>query len=267
MRKARLGAAIAAAFASLAAAGVQAQEANAWDVEELIGRSESTSMAQLSRQQVLADLRQAREDGTYHAGNEGTVPDYVLERRAMAHQREAERIARAYQDESARQARMSARPSEYGHDAARESPANEQVTTTPVAPVESAVVTPVQPAATTAQPSPSDSGSPPPTPDVRPNQDIATERRTPADSLGTAVPPRGEGPPAAPGSEAAQPPSSGGDRPQPDSAPTTTTPAPVSNDPSPAARMEQQLPPPQGTQPAPSAQQLSEQAQPQPMTR
>ena len=84
MRKARLGAAIAAAFASLAAAGVQAQEANAWDVEELIGRSESTSMAQLSRQQVLAELQQARADGTYHAGNEGAIPDYVLERRVMA---------------------------------------------------------------------------------------------------------------------------------------------------------------------------------------
>ena len=217
MRKARLTMAIAAATAAMAATGVRAQEVDAWQVAEITGRAEqSVAISQLSRAEVVAELQRAREEGTYFAGNDGPVPQPVIERRMMANQREAERIARAYRDESDRVARMNAPATTTaaapvsGSDAATaataSSAADPVTTSSPSDPGSSAatasgVTTPSDAAAATAtaaiDPAMRDNGSPS-GPEVRPNADIATERRSPSDAMPTAEPSRSDATPAAP---------------------------------------------------------------------
>jgi hypothetical protein len=197
MQRTRLALAVAAATVALAAPAVQAQEANVWDVVDLTGRDETTSIAQRSRQDVLAELQLARADGSYHAGNEGPTPDFVIERRIMAAQREAERIARAYRDEQARLARANAQEVALAPSRAEPAPAM------PVTPVESVIIVPVQPATLpsdtiTAQPSvPGNTETPQPAPEAQPT-DMAADRRTPAEAAAAT-------PPGAPADASAEP--------------------------------------------------------------
>ncbi len=231
-RNARLTAAVAAAAATLAAGGVQAQEANAWEIARVMGPMApaswtmqirpddgATARAALSREQVVAELQRSLAEGTYHAGNDGSTPYAVLERRAQADRREAERIAKAYRDEADRIARINAQreaaaapqpaetaavPSATADTASTAEPA----TPSTAAPVETVTATPVPSDGTTSQPMPSDGGSPQPQPDVRPNSELATGR---SESETSIVPPVGDTPrtdrgdPAATGAPATMP--------------------------------------------------------------
>lgn len=216
-RNARLTAAVAAAAATLAAGGVQAQEANAWEIARVMGpmapkswtmhilpEDGATAGAALSREQVVAELQRSLAEGTYHAGNDGPTPYAVLERRAQADQREAERIAKAYRDEADRIARIDAQreaaaapqpaetaavPSTTADTAGTAEPA----TPSTVAPVETVTPTPVPSDGTTSQPMPSDGGSPQPQPDVRPNSELATGRSE-SEKPTSIVPPVGDTP-------------------------------------------------------------------------
>lgn len=231
MRKARIPLAIAAAATAFAA---QAQEANVWDVQQMLGRDEMTSMAQRSRLEVLAELQGAREEGTYHAGNEGPVPEVVIERRVLAQQRERERIARAYREEAERIAQI------------RQRQAVQPEAATPSAvpaPADTVVIVPVQPA-TIAPAEPAQGVPPPQAPALPPSDAIAGDRRTPADSLPAPLPAD-----PAPGDRAAAPATGlpNEDPPGAQTAPVVPTAPTNAEPPSPA------MPPPSSLPPAPQS--------------